>query len=136
MERHEDVLFGFEVVVEGRLGDAQLFGDLPQAGAVVALVEEEVEGRIEDALAGGALRRVGWLGLGLVGLGELGRWRGRRRRLLGAWRWRGRGRAVGGDRRVGRLLGVSAGAGSGLWWGRRWSESFFFGLPNILLDGR
>ena len=53
VEGHEDALLALEVVVEGRLGDAQLFGDLSQARAVVALGQEEVEGRVENALAGG-----------------------------------------------------------------------------------
>ena len=53
VQRHEDVVLGREVVVERRLGDAQLLGDLAQAGAVEALLGEEVEGHIEDALAGG-----------------------------------------------------------------------------------
>ena len=73
MEGSEDVLFALEVVVEGGLGDAQLLGDLPQAGAVVALGHEEVEGDIENALAGGVgiVRQGPALGPG--GLGELGR---------------------------------------------------------------
>ena len=52
VQRQQDVVLGGEVVVEGRLGDAQLLGDLPQARAVEALLGEEVEGRIEDALPG------------------------------------------------------------------------------------
>jgi hypothetical protein len=98
VQRHEDVLFGFEVVVEGRLGDAQLLGDLPQAGAVVALLGEEVESHIEDALAGvglggrpGALatgrgggRGRGGGGVGVGGWAEVGLVAGRTR----ARRWR------------------------------------------------
>ena len=72
VEGQEDVLLALEVVVEGRLGDAQLFGDLPQAGAVVALGQEEVEGHIENALAGGVGVVCLGLALGLGGLGELG----------------------------------------------------------------
>ena len=68
VERHEDVVLGLEVVVEGRLGDAQLLGDLPQAGAVEALLDEEVERHIEDALAGVLGGRGG-------GSGGVGRWR-------------------------------------------------------------
>ena len=52
MQRHEDVVLRLEVVVEGRLGDAQLLGDLPQAGAVETLLDEEVQSDIEDALPG------------------------------------------------------------------------------------
>ena len=75
MERHEDVVFGLEVVVEGGLGDAQLFGDFAQARAVEALLDEEVEGDVEDAVAG-ALGRGGCGGCRDrcgVGLGGLGR---------------------------------------------------------------
>ena len=52
VQRQQDVVLRLEVVIESRLGDAQLLGDLAQAGAVEALLYEEVEGRIEDALAG------------------------------------------------------------------------------------
>ena len=72
VEGHEDVLLALEVVVEGRLGHAQLFGDLSQARAVVALGQEEVEGRVENALAGGVGVVCLGLALGLSGLGELG----------------------------------------------------------------
>ena len=72
VQRHEDVLFAGEVVVEGGLGDAQALGDLPQAGAVVALVGEEVERHIENAFAGRGGVVVEGVLLGLGGLGELG----------------------------------------------------------------
>ena len=66
MQRHEDVVLGREVVVERRLGEAQPFGDLPQRGAVEALLDEQVEGHIEDALPGRArLWRLIGGGLGL-----------------------------------------------------------------------
>jgi len=58
MQRHEDVLFGLEVVVERGLGDAEAVGDLAQAGAVVALVDEQVEGDVEDAIPGGRRDRL------------------------------------------------------------------------------
>jgi hypothetical protein len=65
VERHEDVVLGFEVVVERGLGDVQAFGYLAQAGAVEALLGEEFEGDIEDAVAGGGLGVLG----GGVGVG-------------------------------------------------------------------
>ena len=52
VQRHENVLLRLEVVVEGRLGDAELLRDLSQAGAVEALLDEEIESHIEDSLAG------------------------------------------------------------------------------------
>ncbi len=52
VQRQEDVVLGLEVVVQRGLGDAEAFGDLAQAGAVEALLGEEVERHIEDALAG------------------------------------------------------------------------------------
>ena len=56
VQRQQDVVLGLEVVVERRLGDVEAFGDLPQAGAVEALLGEEVESHIEDALAGVGFR--------------------------------------------------------------------------------
>ena len=52
VQRQQDVVLRLEVVVERRLGDAEALGDLAQAGAVEALLGEEVESHIEDALAG------------------------------------------------------------------------------------
>ena len=53
-----------EVVVERRLGEAELLGYLPQRGAVEALLNEQVEGHVQDALAGRA--RLGRLAAGLA----------------------------------------------------------------------
>ena len=65
VERHEDVFLAGEVVVERGLGEAEWFGDLPQRRLVVALLDEQVEGDIEDPLPGGlGLRSV--LGIGTV----------------------------------------------------------------------
>ncbi len=50
VQRHQDVLFAGEVVVDGRLGEAQPLGDLTQRGALVALFGEELEGDVEDPL--------------------------------------------------------------------------------------
>ena len=69
MQRQQDVVLRLEVVVEGRLGDAQLLGDLPQAGAVEALLGEEVESHIEDALPRVG---VGDGGLAVAGAGGVG----------------------------------------------------------------
>ena len=54
VDRHvqggDDVFLGLEVVVEGGLGDPDPLGDLPERGLVVALLHEEVQGDVEDAL--------------------------------------------------------------------------------------
>ena len=72
MEGHEDVLFGLKVVVQGRFGDAESLGDLAEAGALVALVDEEIKGDVEDELArgGGGCGSVLVPGLPLSGLGQ------------------------------------------------------------------
>jgi hypothetical protein len=48
-ERAEDVVLGLVVVVEGRLAEPEPLGDLAQRRPVVALLDEEVEGDVEDA---------------------------------------------------------------------------------------
>ena len=48
----QDLVLAGEVVVERGLGDAEALGDLPQRGAVVALLDEELGRHVEDALAG------------------------------------------------------------------------------------
>ena len=50
VEGQEDVLLAGEVVVERRLGEAQLRGDLTQRGLRVAFAHEEVESDVEDPL--------------------------------------------------------------------------------------
>ena len=55
MQRDQDVLFGGEVVVDHGLGEAERLGDLAQRGLVVALLDEQVQGDVEDPLAGVAL---------------------------------------------------------------------------------
>ena len=52
VQRQEDVLFALEVVVEGGLGEAQRVGDLAQRRLVVAVLGEQVEGDVQDALPG------------------------------------------------------------------------------------
>jgi hypothetical protein len=54
VELEEDVLFMLEVVVERRLRDPESVGDLAQRGLVVALIVEQLEGDVEDALPRGA----------------------------------------------------------------------------------
>jgi len=44
----DDVLLAVEVVVERRLGDVQLFGDLAHRGGFVALVGEELQRHGQD----------------------------------------------------------------------------------------
>ena len=52
VERHQDVFLAGEVVIERRLGNPQLLGDLPERRLVEALLDEQVERHVEDALAG------------------------------------------------------------------------------------
>jgi hypothetical protein len=58
VQRDQDVLFGGEVVVDRGLGEAERLGDLAQRGLVVALLGEQVQGDIEDPLAGVAFAGV------------------------------------------------------------------------------
>ena len=51
VQLEEDVLLALEVVVERGLGDAESLGDLAQRGLVVALLVEQLERDVEDALA-------------------------------------------------------------------------------------
>ena len=51
MQLQQDVLLALEVVVERGLGDAQPLGDLAQRGLVVALLVEQLERHVQDALA-------------------------------------------------------------------------------------
>src|SRR5215471_3060746 len=53
-EAADDVLFGLEVVVQGGLGDAEPFRDLPQRGLLVALLGEQLQRDRLDALPGSA----------------------------------------------------------------------------------
>ena len=62
VQGHEDVLLALEVVVQRRLGDPELLGYLPKAGLVVTLLDEEVQGHIEDSLPG--VMRAGLTGPG------------------------------------------------------------------------
>ena len=78
MQRHQDVVLGREVVVERRLGDAELLGDLPQAGAVETLLGEEVQGHVEDPLSG--VDRAGPVAAGSVAAGLIIPGRGARAR--------------------------------------------------------
>jgi daunorubicin resistance ABC transporter ATP-binding subunit len=52
VQRDQDVLFGGEVVIDRGLGEAERRGDLAQRGLVVALLDEQVQGDVEDPLAG------------------------------------------------------------------------------------
>jgi len=52
VQRDQDVLFGGEVIVDRGLGEAEWPGDLAQRGLVVALLDEQVQGDVEDPLAG------------------------------------------------------------------------------------
>ena len=52
VQRDQDVLFGGEVVVDRGLGEAERLGYLAQRGLVVALLDEQVQGDVEDPLAG------------------------------------------------------------------------------------
>src|SRR5580693_6716869 len=56
VEGEEDVLLALEVVVESGLGRAEPVGDLAQRGLVVALLVEQLQGDVKDALA----RRAAW----------------------------------------------------------------------------
>ena len=70
VQRDQDVLLGGEVVVDRGLGEAERLGYLAQRGLVVALLDEQVEGDVEDPLAG-----VPFVGVP-VGTGEGPRGRG------------------------------------------------------------
>ncbi len=66
MELEQDVLLALEVVVERGLGRAEPLGDVAQRGLVVALLGEQLECDVEDALARGGpgLAVVVWRGVG------------------------------------------------------------------------
>jgi hypothetical protein len=51
MQGHEDLVLGAEVVVEGGLGHPHPRGDLAERGLLVPLLDEEIEGDIQDPLA-------------------------------------------------------------------------------------
>ena len=57
-EAADDVLLGLEVVVQGGLGDAKPFRDLPQRGLLVALLREQLQRDRLDALPGAAAREL------------------------------------------------------------------------------
>ena len=52
MQRDQDVFLGGEVVIDRSLGEAEPVGYLAQRGLVVALLDEQVEGDVENPLAG------------------------------------------------------------------------------------
>jgi ABC-type multidrug transport system fused ATPase/permease subunit len=52
VQRHQDVFLGGEVVLDRGLGEAERLGDLAQRRLVVALLDEQVQGHVEDLLAG------------------------------------------------------------------------------------
>jgi hypothetical protein len=52
VQRHEDVFLAGKVVVQRRFGHPELLGDLPERCLVEALLNEEVECRIKNALTG------------------------------------------------------------------------------------
>jgi hypothetical protein len=52
VQRDQDVFLGGEVVVDRGLGEAERLGYLAQRSLVVALLDEQVEGDVEDPLAG------------------------------------------------------------------------------------
>ena len=55
VERHQNLVFAGEVVVDGRLREAEPLGDLAQRGLVEPLLDEQVEGDVEDAVASARL---------------------------------------------------------------------------------
>src|SRR6185312_10805842 len=57
-EAADDVLFGPEVVVQGGLGHAKPLRDLPQRGLLVALLREQLQRDLLDALPGAAAREL------------------------------------------------------------------------------
>ena len=72
MQRHEDVVLRGEVVIEGGLRKSQLFGDLSQRCLVEALLDEEVEGDVENPLPRAlALQLVGIFGHARGGPGSV-----------------------------------------------------------------
>ena len=63
MELEEDVLLAREVVVEGCLCGTQPLGDLANRGVLVALLVEQLERDVENALAGRGAALLGLIGL-------------------------------------------------------------------------
>src|ERR1017187_7082757 len=61
----DDVFLGFEVVIQGRLGDTEPFGDLPQRGLLIPLLREKLQRHGLDPLPGVTARvccrRLAWV---------------------------------------------------------------------------